>query len=114
VEKHRLQEYIQEQTKKCPYHSPRTTVFRGVMIGRIDDAIRGVLEELHVPASHGVTRQVRAVRLDLASYILERKVRSYNDLSDAELWAIGQLTRHRGAWLTEWVRQAYGVQLPLV
>jgi hypothetical protein len=80
------------------------------MTGRLTQAIRSAADSLHLPVSN-----VRDIRLALATEIFGRPVTTFNNLQDAELWALDQWMKlKQAAELSEWLQATYGEQAPLL
>lgn len=110
-----MRDYIKQQVENYPYHLFISKASRGVMVGHVAEAVRKAIRKAHIPDSHGITRQIRAVRMDLASYVFGRKIRTYKALEDWELWALDKWVLETGAQgLLEWVKQTYGEQKELL
>lgn len=105
----RISEAIRLQAANMPSTLQIDTKGRGIMTGRLGSAIKVVAEDLDIPISNG-----RAIRLHLASYIYEREITTFNNLSHAELWAINHWLIHRNAkGLAGWLIANYAHQLPM-
>jgi len=81
------------------------------MIGRIDDVIAEAAASIGLPVSNA-----REIRLALASKVYERKITTYNQLTDAELFAIDRWMRLGDVAVKEmaaWLKKEYGEQLSL-
>lgn len=110
-----MRDYIEKQVERYPYHLFISKASRGVMVGHVAEAVRNAIKNTHIPDSHGITRQVRAVRMDLASHIFKRKVTTYKQLEDWELWALDKWALETGAQgLSEWMKKKYGEQKELL
>ena len=79
---------------------------KGAFIGRVADRILEEAKELGIP----VNGRGRVLRLHLASELLDREVRTYNDLNDTELWSIEDWTYRCKDELREWLKGRYGYQ----
>jgi len=96
-------------------HRARTTVVtlgqagRGAIIGRLDAIIEGVAQTIGLPTGSG-----RDIRLQLASEAFERKVVTFNSLTDSEMWALDQWVWQRQAeGLEDWLKANYGPTIPM-
>jgi hypothetical protein len=100
--------------RKQRYLTRRTlnSTARGCMTGRLTKAIQSAADSIHLPVSN-----VRDIRLALATRAYGRPVATFNDLQDAELWALDQWIRQRidaTAELKDWLQATYGEQPALL
>jgi hypothetical protein len=79
---------------------------RGAFIGKVADHILENAKVLGIP----VNGRGRALRLHLASELLDREVHTYKEVSDIELWSIADWTQRHNDELQEWLRERYGYQ----
>lgn len=109
-----MKEWIQNRMEE---YDPNLIMPRSVMwaaINRIESVIEKTVDELHIPPSHGTTRQKRAIRLNLASHVFGRKVTSFKDLQDWELWALDRwVTETQANGIRDWMKETYGEQVAL-
>jgi len=110
-----MRDYILEQRSRYPPDRLLCTKRRGIMVGNIEAAIRAVVGALHIEGPRGITRQVRVIRLDIASEVFGREITSYNQLSAPELRAMNNWAQFGDCvGLEEFVREHYGEQLTLL
>jgi len=84
---------------------------RGAYVGRVSKLVEQGADAAGLPIDGG-----RAIRLRLASEVYDREIHSYNELSDAELWALFQWARLGKVAIAEmatWLGVNYGEQLSL-
>lgn len=86
---------------------------RGVMTGMIGLALFEKAASLGIPFQYKTTLQ-RRMRLDVASHVYDREIRSYNELKYHELWALFQWVVRGARGAEDWLRQKYGEQLTLL
>ena len=104
-------EWIKARAARFPRTLQMKQEVRGVYTGKIAEAVREAASTLGVPVSNA-----RSIRLLLASAVFGREVRTYNELSAAELWALHQwviLGDTAIRELTGWLRANYGEQMSL-
>ena len=104
---------ISEQIRAKAAEMPQTlwldTKSRGIMAGRVTQAIKATADALGIPVSNA-----RDIRLGLAGFIYQRSVATYNDLSHAELWAIDHWVVQRDAvGLLDWLNANFEHTIPL-
>jgi len=79
---------------------------RGPLVGEMAKAIQGA----SVAAGVEYNGTFREARLRLASEAFQRKVSTYNELSDAELVELHRWTTTKGLDLKAWLIRTYGQQ----
>jgi hypothetical protein len=99
---------IREKKDKFPETLWMSAGTRGAMIGRLEEAIKTTADDIGLPLGNG-----RDIRLRLTSEVYLRDIHSFNELTDAELWALDQWVLEGANGLQDWLRQAYGVQVPM-
>ena len=91
-----------------------TPDYRRVIFGLFEQALKATAKRIGTPVS-----DFRAVRLNLASQIWQRKIDSFNQLEDCEVWAfqqwIGTIEGKRNAYAVfkKWLTAEYGEQQQL-
>jgi len=107
-------EWVRQKVSDYPRYRILSKPARGSMIGRVSTVIKSAADLLGLPVSNA-----RRIRLVLATVVFQCPIESYNDLGNAELWALDQWARkERTAAITElkdWLGSQYGGQeeLPL-
>ena len=85
---------------------PMTRGAVGYRIGNISDAIKGAA----TAAGIGYNGDFREARLRLASEVFQKRITSYNDLTNGELDALYYWATTQGLELKNWLIQNYGKQ----
>ena len=105
-------QWIRQQAARFPRTLHVSQGSRGVYVGQIGDAIKTAADRIGLPVNGA-----RDVRLKLAGALYGREIHSYNELADAELWALhqwvilGDVAIHE---LVDWLKANYGEQLLLL
>ena len=105
-------QWIRQQQGRFPRQLHIERGSRGVYVGKIGEAIKAAAEQLGIPVSNA-----RDIRLQVASAVFAREIHSYNQLEDAELWALhqwvilGDVAIHE---LVDWLKANYGEQMALL
>lgn len=106
-------ETYREWVKKFPERLNLTQIARGVYTGQLEQALTKTAAYIGSAIPSG-----RATRLRFASDVLGREIKSFNDLSDAEIWAFNQYTStdKRAAFqeIQQWLADTYGKQEKLI
>ena len=98
-----MKQQIKDWQSKFPRAAWISKGSRGVMTGGLSTAIRKTAKLI------GLSIDVRHARLKLASEVFGREVATFNELSDAELWALSQWVLQQNAdGLANWLRQQFG------
>ena len=94
-----------EHSQFDPFH-----YHRGAFIGKVTDRILDHAKEIGLP----INGRGRAIRMALASELLDREITTYNNLTDQELWDIEAWTYTHPKELREWLKKRYGYQEALL
>jgi len=108
-----MKSYIEERIGQYPAHFTMAEHVRISRLIEIQDLIKRAVKAAHIPAK-SVSKQVREIRMDLASRAFDRDVHSYNELSSAELWALWAYTKEHPEDVQAWIKDEYGEQLELL
>ena len=105
-------QWIRQRAARFPRTLHVSQGSRGVYVGQIGDAIKTAADRISLPVNGA-----RDVRLKLAGAVYGREIRTFNELSDAEMWALhqwvilGDVAIHE---LADWLKANYGEQLLLL
>lgn len=98
--------WIREKASQFPKTLWLSPGMRGQTIRRVEDAIGLAALALSLESPRAV---LRSLRLHLASHIYGREITTFNDLADAEMWALSHwLFQRKAEGLEDWLRQHYG------
>jgi hypothetical protein len=105
-------EWIRQRAARFPRTLHVSQGSRGVYVGQIGEAIKAAAGRIGLPVNGA-----RDVRLLLARAVYGREIGTYNELSDAELWALHQWVLLSDVAIRElegWLKANYGEQLSLL
>ena len=108
-----MKKYIEKKLGQYPENFAMADHVRVSRLVEIADLIKETVGDAHIPAK-SVTKQVRSIRMDLAKRAFSRDIRSYNDLSSSELWALWAYTKEHPDDIRTWIKDEYGEQLELL
>lgn len=83
---------------------------KGVSIGRITELIKEEAGKIGLP----ISGNGRKIRLELASQLVDRKIDSYNDLTDVQIYSIKVWASENRSELRNWLGREYGYQEKLI